>query len=482
MRNLYAAATLIILSCAGPAAFGQAQCDKDSNTGVLKKTVCESDVRSQKCKDWFAENPESAEWARDCNDPEEQGHHDEDLAVSCGGGAWDVTVDHGKAIWGMAKGLVKGAVRTPGAIISKINEKVRENTGLTCETDLACKEDLAKRAFFVCKGKDGEPQYPCTDKKQLEEISGFDLTRKLDQMVRMADTSPSYRATVLEAFRKNGVKFPEEKDGLAIIPGDLLWRMLAQKIRDTGVKLECYSWQGRMNMICYGGLGLAEDIAIGYGGVKGGQWAARALRAYKAKKAAPVATGLAQAVRAGAAREGGAAAGQGAGQGAGDGGGAASVSGAPAGGAPAGSVARDTSALRDGAGHEGALRPGAAGTDVANGGVKSADAAEAVAGAIAGTPEEEEELFLVLLRRGDAEALKSDIAKSGSLSPEKKARLLEKIDKDASLIKEVKEKFKKELAGKPDQEVLMAKIAEMRRRGVPIKDIKEAINQPVCDL
>ncbi|RYZ87687.1 MAG: hypothetical protein EOP06_12275, partial [Proteobacteria bacterium] len=236
-------------------------CDPRSLESVksLRNFGCEIETMAPDCQQWFKENPETIEFARDCKNPLDQVMPKESLSDVCEKAFGDSWLDS-------LREFMKSA--SAGKQFYDACE---------AEESLACKRDLAAKSYAFGDLDPRSEKYAT----ELRETSTLDLLRKYDNVRSMAARDASYRSKL----EKAGVPL----EGSAAAPLDAFTAMAEQNLKSLGVKLQCYSGRGYLRLLCYGGGSAIQPGAMsaaGLIGLKGAKWAHKALtkEPYKAAK------------------------------------------------------------------------------------------------------------------------------------------------------------------------------------------------------
>lgn len=213
---------------------------RNDPSDVLRGAGCQIEQMTAECTDWFKKNPETLGYAKNCADPSrEQGN----LILLCGKDIVDSWVaifrDYGK------------------------NYDI-------CEKKPAVKIRLAREANY---------KFASVDALMSDDgPSCMALLDKRFHVREMAAKDPTYRP--------EGVPLPgiDDQASSSESSGDLLQALTsvaAYKMEELGVKWQCYDAKSRMRMFCTA-IGTVVDptLALGAAGLtlKGGKWAARALK------------------------------------------------------------------------------------------------------------------------------------------------------------------------------------------------------------
>ena len=216
---------------------------------------CRLEQMQQQCGAWFAQNPETLAFSRDCDHDEPRGTLD--VVKTCAssiGGAW-------AAGW------------------ESLIANVRENKKFydDCEADgtLACKKQLALEAFFAYRTE-----------AELADVDTMDLVRKRQHVRQMATTDKSYRQQLIAA----GVPLPDLAGGLPDVPMNAMIELGKRELDKLQVKLQCYNGEGYAKMVCYAVGSLVDPQTMALGGLgavaRGGRFASLVLRGLKETKEA----------------------------------------------------------------------------------------------------------------------------------------------------------------------------------------------------
>lgn len=217
--------------------------DAFQNTQDLKMFGCNIEQMASDCQEWFKKNPETIKYAKDCKAPINIDAASKD--------SWEACKEAFGESW-------LGIWNSLATSIKKDNEfyDACEN-----EPELKCKRQLADESYFQYK----------SDAELRDTLTG-DLIKKRENVRAMAARDPKYRKALLE----KGVPLGELREGFQDIPSGLVWAAAREKMRQLGVKAQCYNDAGYSRMACYAIATIVDPTLIAGGAalgiVKGGRW------------------------------------------------------------------------------------------------------------------------------------------------------------------------------------------------------------------
>lgn len=214
----------------------------------LKLFGCDLEQMAHDCQTWFQKNPDTLAYAKNCKSP------------------IDLNSSLGKTFGACKEAFGDAWFKKWTLLLASMQKKGKFYDACENDPELLCKRQLARESYF---------QY--RNDQELRETSTGDLVKKRERVIAMAARDPVYRRK-LEAA---GVPLPALTDGFKDASTALVLAAVREKMRQVGVKFQCYNDLGYQRMACFALANLVDPAtaagASADGAAQGAQWARAAL-------------------------------------------------------------------------------------------------------------------------------------------------------------------------------------------------------------